>query len=141
MKWVAYLKRFRHVLGRFTACRSVVVFCAFFACAPVHAELLLAPWVENESLSPHLQILRDPEGRLTPEQARAAFRAGRGETSHRAWPQFGFTPDTVWVRFQLRSALEISRTWLVELRTARMDELDWTVYRGDGRSQTLMAGT
>jgi signal transduction histidine kinase len=118
-----------------------VLLFALCASFPVHAELLLSTWVENESLSAHLQILRDQDDLLTHEQARAAFRAGRGETSRRAWPQFGFTPDTVWVRFELRSALEVAGTWLVELRTARMDEVDWYVYRGDKLSRALQAGT
>jgi signal transduction histidine kinase len=110
-------------------------------CLTLRAEVLLGPNLERESLSSHLQILRDPEGLMTPEQARVLFRDGQGEACRRAWPQFGFTPDTIWTRFELRSGLATEGTWLLELRTARMDELDWYLYRADGLALAVQAGT
>jgi signal transduction histidine kinase len=133
--------RQRGWLHHLAAWRVGLLGLCLLTCCPLKAEVLLGPGVTDESLSSHLLILRDPSGDITPDQASAAFKKGRGETSRGAWPQFGFTPDTIWVSFKLRSALEVGGEWLIELRTARMDELDWYVYRSEGKQQHLQAGT
>jgi signal transduction histidine kinase len=94
----------------------------------------------GQSATPFLSILRDPSGVMTMGEAREAFAAGRFETTIRLWPQFGFTPDAVWVRVEFRSEAPGASDWLVELRTARMDELDWYEMRNDGFVRRLQAG-
>ena len=92
------------------------------------------------SLSPFLSTYRDASGALTLDQARQAFREGRFQPGRKPWPSFGFTPDAIWVRFAVRSETADPTLWLTELRTARMDALDWYLTRGSGPVEHLVAG-
>ena len=87
-----------------------------------------------------LAVYRDPGAAMTLEQARQAFRDGRFQASQRPWPSFGFTSDAVWVRFAVRDESGAERLWLTELRTARMDELDWYLLREGGGIEHLVSG-
>jgi signal transduction histidine kinase len=92
------------------------------------------------AVAPGLAVYRDPGGAMTLEQARQAFRDGRFEASQRPWPAFGFTSDAVWVRFAVHDESGATRLWLTELRSARMDELDWYLLREGGEIEHLVAG-
>lgn len=94
----------------------------------------------GQSATPFLSILRDPSGAMTLVEAREAYAAGRFEETTRLWPQFGFTPDAIWVRVEFRSEAADADDWLVELRTARMDELDWYELHGDAAVCHVAAG-
>lgn len=104
------------------------------ASVPLSAETLrlrLSPWIDT---------YRDAAGAVTLEQARQAYRDGKFQPCHQAWPSFGFTRDTIWLRFALQSDSEDARLWLAELHTSRMDELDWHLIHGDGKAEHLVAG-
>ena len=92
------------------------------------------------SLSPCLSTCRDVSREWTLSQALEAFSEGRFEACRKRRPSFGFTRDAIWVRFSIRSGLPDPALWLVELRTARMDELDWYLIRGNGRVEHLATG-
>ena len=92
------------------------------------------------SLSPFLSTWRDASGAWTLDQAREAFRNKRFQPGQKPWPSFGFTPDAVWVRFAVRSETADPTLWLTELRTARMDDLDWYLIRENGPVEHLVAG-
>ena len=92
------------------------------------------------ALAPWLSTYRDASGGMTLDQARQAFGRGQFRPGQKPWPSFGFTSDAIWVRFAVRSQKAGPMLWLTELRTARMDELDWHLIRGDGRVEHLTAG-
>jgi hypothetical protein len=104
------------------------------------ADLALTAGTSQLPVAPGLAVFRDPGGAMTLEQARQAFSDGRFQASQRPWPAFGFTPDAVWVRFAVRDESNSARLWLTELRTARMDELDWYLLREGGVIEHLSAG-
>lgn len=95
----------------------------------------------GQSLTPFLSVFRDASGTLDLERVRDAFAEGRFERTERPWPQFGFTADAVWVRFELRSDRAEPVERLVELRTARMDELDWYEIGEGGIVRRVSAGS
>jgi signal transduction histidine kinase len=92
------------------------------------------------ALTPWLSVYRDASGALTLNQVQAAARAGRFQPSQQPWPAFGFTTDTVWARWAVRSEAADPTLWLTELRTARMGELDWYLVREHGPVEHLAAG-
>ncbi len=71
-------------------------------------------------LRPHLQLLRDPGGRLTPEQAMAA------EQPFAPAPDLnlGFSRDAVWLRLELQSRAERARAWQIEFGYAPLDRIE-----------------
>ena len=91
-------------------------------------------------VAPGLTVYRDPGAAMALGQARQAFRDGRFQPSQRPWPSFGFTSDAVWVRFAVRDRSGAAQLWLTELRSARMDELDWYLLRENGAVEHLAAG-
>jgi hypothetical protein len=103
-------------------------------------ELGLTVGASRLPVAPGLTVFRDPGGTMALGQARQAFRDGRFQASQRPWPSFGFTSDAVWVRFAVRDVSGAARLWLTELRSARMDELDWYLIRGNGAVEHLGAG-
>jgi signal transduction histidine kinase len=102
--------------------------------------VLLTPDTAGLNLAPHLEVLRDVTTRVTFQEARAAHAAGRFKPNVQPWPQYGFTPDAIWLHFNLRSTLTERATWLVELQTARMDWLDWHEVRDGTPAPPVLAG-
>ena len=100
----------------------------------------LAEGTERIDLAPSLSIYRDASGNLTLAEARQAFRAGHFKVNRQPWPAFGFTHDAIWLRFAVHSACTNHLLWLIELPTARMDELDWYVVRENGLVEAMKAG-
>lgn len=80
------------------------------------------------SVAPHLEVLIDPDGRLSAEEA----MRGDWKPESRPLPSFGYTRDTVWLRFKVRSEAKATRTLHVDLATARLSHLRWHVV-GDGK--------
>lgn len=119
---------------------TVVVFFAAACVGLAEDSALLTAGTTWMSLSPCLSTCRDVSRVWTLSQAREAFREGRFEACRKPRPSFGFTRDAIWVRFSMRSGLADTALWLVQLRTARMDDLDWYLIRGDGRVEHLAAG-
>ncbi len=121
---------------------ALVCTCALLAGAGRAAadDLGLTAGASRLPVAPGLTVYRDPGAAMTLEQARQAFRDGRFQASQRPWPSFGFTTDAVWVRFAVRDVSGAARLWLTELRSARMDELDWYLLREGGVIERLGAG-
>ncbi len=118
-----------------------VVLTAFsFISAAAQEPAQLSPEIRMLSLSPYLSILRDASQSLTFEQVRSPsvaeqFRQNRDEKVH-----YGFTPDAVWVCFQLQSAADFPKEWFVELDHTRFDLLDWFVVRNGTLTEHREAG-
>ena len=104
------------------------------------ATMPLTPSTTRLALAPGLSVYRDVSRAFTLDQARQAYREGRFQVNRQPWPAFGFTHDAIWVHFAVHSASTNQLLWFTELPTARMDELDWYVVRGDGLAEHLQAG-
>ncbi len=74
----------------------------------------------NESISPHghFELLLDRDGTLTPETATAAT----GWQPLASGLQLGFTPQTVWLRTQVRRAADAPPEWVLKLSNALLDD-------------------
>ncbi|HYD97893.1 MAG TPA: sensor histidine kinase [Alphaproteobacteria bacterium] len=72
-------------------------------------------------LEGHIEILRDPEGRLTLEDV-----AGGGAAGFEPIPgavSLGFTADTLWVRFALRRAAGAPAEWYLQIDPPFLDDI------------------
>ncbi len=91
------------------------VFCN--ACAPgreLERPGPLRPGGTTEiPLFPFIQVLEDPTGRLTFDEARVALRAGLGRGNWRANPTFGASDSAFWVRFEIAPSDRNGRWFLV----------------------------
>lgn len=75
------------------------------------------------NLQPHLQLLRDPSGALTAEQAMAPGQpfepaAGRADLN------LGYTRDAVWLRLELRSQARRAEHWQIEFGQPSLDRIE-----------------
>ena len=78
---------------------------------------------EFYSLAGHLYWFRDRSGALGVDEivavdARNGFRRADG------FPTFGYSTDTIWVRFRIDGALQQQRHWLLSVAPAFLDEVD-----------------
>ncbi len=80
-------------------------------------------------LAPSLYVLRDPGGAMTLTEACAAFAAGRFVQNPDPIPAFGYTTDAVWLRIVFFSRLAEPHKRLLELRSSRLERVDWHVIR------------
>ena len=103
-------------------------------------DLRLTADVAVRSLSPFLSVYRDSTGTTTLEEARQAFADGKFQANRKVWPSFGFTRDTIWIRFALRWDAAEPADRLIELRTVRVDELDWHEIREGAPVRPVNAG-
>lgn len=108
---------------------ALLVLLAAVAAAPAEP-IQVFPALTRLSLAPHLEFLRDPGGALTLEGARAAHREGRFTANRDPWPGFGFTTDAIWVRVEL-TFRGPPADWMVLLRSARVNYVDWYVVAED----------
>ncbi|HSW05866.1 sensor histidine kinase [Aquabacterium sp.] len=117
----------RHWLYRF-----VCVALGLAAWAPLQAQPL-------PPLKPAWQLLEDPGGRMTLEEAQA--RADEFRPSQRTGPLRtpGYTPTALWARLDLPAAEQPETLWLV-MTLARIEHAQLWVETRDGRWQHAEAG-
>ena len=92
------------------------------------------------SLSPHLESLVDPTGRLRLDEVLAKERAGLWRPVGGKVPAYGFTKHTVWLRLAVRSAASEPTPLVIDLATARPSHLRWHVLEAGRLRQSFDAG-
>ncbi|MBE9509296.1 MAG: PAS domain S-box protein [Bacteroidetes bacterium] len=90
---------------------------------------LTAPVILNDkqdvySLGLHLEILKDPSGKLTIDEITSPEFEGKFILSNKKTPNFGFTNSAYWVRFQIRNETEKTENWLLKLGFANMQHIE-----------------
>ena len=124
---------------RLLACLALLLAVA----APVRA---VAPLVVADRqlpvtpLAPHLEVLVDPAGRLTLADVTAPTQADQWRPEMRPVPAFGFTRDTLWLRFTVRSGAAEPLWLTIDLATARLSHLRWHVLEGGQLREQFEAG-
>lgn len=91
-------------------------------------------------LSPHLEALVDPTGRLGLDQILTEDRRDEWQPVGDAVPAFGFTKDTVWLRFTVQSMATEPTPVVIDLATARASHLRWHVLEGGKLRRSYDAG-
>jgi two-component system, sensor histidine kinase LadS len=76
---------------------------------------------ERIEVGTHMGLLLDPEGALSLDQVMAA--PSGWQTIQRSAPNFGFTPDVHWFRFQINNAAHQPIQRLIELPSSFLDEI------------------
>ena len=77
--------------------------------------VILTDSQDEYPLGLHLEILEDPTGRLTIEQASSAEYAASFKPSQVDMPNFGLTNSAYWVRFRLRNEAAQITEWRLVL--------------------------
>ncbi len=93
------------------------------------------------SLSPHLEVLVDPTGELGLDEVLDAAHAASWKPAGSGTPAFGFTKDTVWIRFSVRAGASEPTPVVIDLATARPSHLRWHVLEGDKVTASFDAGS
>ena len=114
------------------------LFLALWAPAPVAQSAqdatlpVLAVWERGAGrieVGPRMGVLVDPGGSLTLEQVRTA--GSSWQLINRQSPNFGFTKDTYWFRFQLQNLDSQRLSRLIELPIPFLDHVWLYHYAGD----------
>jgi two-component system, sensor histidine kinase LadS len=85
--------------------------------------LWLSPEAASQPLEQHLSWYRDPAGQLQLDDILKLDRQGAFIASG-GYPSFGYTRDTIWLRFQVHQEGEARRPWLLEIGPAFIDEIE-----------------
>jgi two-component system, sensor histidine kinase LadS len=88
-------------------------------------------------LDDRVALLRDPEGELDLEAARARdaeFQRHHGELS------FGFDSAAIWMRFSVHNRESKALPWLLEITEPSLDHVDVYLVHADGRVNALHGG-
>lgn len=91
-------------------------------------------------LAPRLVVFRDPSGTMTLDAVRAAFAAGRFAPNLGPIPAFGYTKDAIWLRVAFHSHLVESHKRFLELRSSRLDHVDWYMLRNGEPAEHRQGG-
>ncbi|MDD2790225.1 MAG: sensor domain-containing diguanylate cyclase [Sulfurimonas sp.] len=88
--------------------------------------LILDPEKQTHQANGYLEVLHDPKGTLNfPDVMQHSFESLKGEAS------FGFTTDTIWLRFNLRT-LATTQPWLLEIALSSLDDIELYTPQKDG---------
>ena len=132
MKWSLGWRLGASLLAGFLA----LVLAPGAAAAPVSVEGA----TRQMPLGAQAEYWRDASAEASFAEARQIAMQGGFQTRKGNRPSFGYTADAVWLRVSLQSRLAAPSHWLLELMTARMDEVDWFCEREDGRIEHRAAG-
>jgi two-component system, sensor histidine kinase LadS len=91
-------------------------------------------------LAPRLAVLRDPGGAMTVDAARAAFDEGRFVPNREPIPAFGYTRDAIWLHVPIPPCVAQAEKLAVEIRSSRLDFVDWYVVRNGQVSEHAAMG-
>lgn len=75
------------------------------------------------NLQPYVSLLHDPSGKLTLEQVEAGTLPFETAAARRDL-NFGFTPQVLWLRVQLRSNAPQTALWRVEFNYSALDQIE-----------------
>ncbi len=96
------------------------------------ALVILTDRQDRYPLGRHLELLEDPTGQLTIEEVSSPAYDGQFTPSQAEVPNFGYTPSTVWARFQVRNQADPSVTWRLAVDEWRLGYVDLYVAALDG---------
>ena len=90
------------------------------------AELHLLADTKQQNLAPFLEILEDPTGQLSLQDA----TQGHSSLEFKPWRgngdlNLGYTASAWWLRVSLKPAADATRHWLIELPYLNLDEVDF----------------
>jgi len=101
---------------------------------------VLTDATERVSVGAHVEVLADPGGRMSLEDAQAAWRAGRYEALAGVEPSLGFSDDVHWFHFAVRSARARAETWWLEVAYPLLDDVRVFAVGADGSVERHVAG-
>ena len=87
--------------------------------------LVLTDGQEKYPLGLYLEILQDPAGKLTIDEASSVAYDARFRPSQVEVPNLGYTNSTYWVRFHVKNTTHEIKDWLLELGFANLHYVDF----------------
>ena len=96
------------------------------------ATLVLDDTLGKVSLSPYVEVLEDPSGKLTIGDVSSKEGAEGFRASARASLDYGYSASAFWTRFDLRNRSATQLKWLIKVDYSWFDEVELFVPKGDG---------
>jgi signal transduction histidine kinase/PAS domain-containing protein len=101
-------------------------------------EVILTDGIAEYALGLHLEILEDPDGRLTIEQVASPEYSEQFVPSQDKAPNLGYTDSAYWVRFRARNETAETHDWRLELGFANIQHV--ALYTPLAQSGNLESG-
>ena len=76
------------------------------------------------NLNPYVELLEDPDGKLTIDQVSSPAYASRFKKNHQEVPTFGYTASAYWVRLTIRNQSLLNEAWVLETRPANINVIE-----------------
>ena len=99
---------------------------------PRPAPVVLTDSQSKYPLGLHLELLEDPTGQLTIDDVSSSAHDDQYIPSQAEIPNFGFTSDAIWARFEVRNETSNATTWRLALADARPKYVDLYLPAEDG---------
>ena len=122
-----------HVCPAALVAGTILLITANLAAAP---PVVLNGRSEAQGLGSYLEVLEDPGGRLTLDQAR---NSREWRDHHGPQPGFGYTDSAYWLAFRIRNVTEAPIPLILEL-VSLIDSIDIYVPRTDGSWRHVHTG-
>jgi len=111
--------------------RSWLAGLCFLLAAGAAQALELSERVSDYQASPDLRWLEAAPGEMTPEQALAALRSGKGQRLGSRYPSMGFREQDQWFLLGLHNQSDTG-LWYLRAGRPHLDYLDMYIYDQDG---------
>ncbi len=80
--------------------------------------------LDGKNLGHHVEILHDPEGRLSIDDVSVGSASTRFTPSFSDTPNLGYTKDTIWVRLPMVNLQDTTHSFLLEMSYPLMDRIE-----------------
>ena len=118
-------------LASLILCAAALALCPMRSTAEDSAFTLDAAAARGKELGPYVDVLEDPDSKLSFAEVRSAAYASRFERSHQTDLGFGMTRSAYWLRFTVRAAASTPTHWLLELGYPPLDDVRLYVPHGE----------
>jgi class 3 adenylate cyclase len=95
---------------------------------------------QGKALGLHLDIINDPEGKLTIAEVASPSMEDRFVSSRTRTLNFGFATDTYWLRLRLDSSLRVDKPLVLEAAFPLIDHVDFYTPTADSTYKVMSNG-
>jgi len=116
--------------------KRLIFFVIFTLChiIPLSAQqtIILGDDQEKYPLSSHIDILEDPDGKLSIQMVTSPEFASRFRPNKKGIPNLGYTNSAFWLRLKIKNEASSRSPWVLELLQSNMGYVDFYLLSSDG---------
>lgn len=124
--------------GYFYLCVLWLLFLS--SCLQASPTVKLVEGIDRYPLGLFLEVLQDPTGAMSYEEATSLGNGPDYLLSMSSAPNYGFTGSALWVNVEIANIDHHAKQWLLELAYPGMEEIELYIRTGDGRVSSLQSG-